>query len=85
VRTPATRTATRERAIAHGIADRRGRIAAHLIQQGLFDHRTERDALAQRELVEVALSRCQARIAELQLRSSATDIKVRPAFALIAW
>ena len=85
IRTPALRALARERAIARSVEARRGRIAAHLIQQGLFDHRTERDALAQRELVELALGRCEGRIAELLNRAAATDITVRPAFSLIAW
>ena len=75
----------RERAIALALERRRARMAACLLQGGLFDRRIERDAVAQRELLEQALSRCQARIEELQRRQTASAIANRPAFALISW
>jgi hypothetical protein len=85
IRTAAGRSRVREEAIAAAIERRRGRMAAHLTQQGLFDRRAERDALARRELVDVAAGRCRARLDELNRRSSAVHLRVRPAFSLIAW
>jgi superfamily II DNA or RNA helicase len=75
----------REKAIARGIEERRGRMAASLVQRALFDHRAEREAISQRELLQQALSRCRMRIEELHRRQTATEITSRPAFALITW
>ena len=60
-------------------------MASHLLQGSLFDRRGEREATAQRELLEQALSRCHARIEELHRRRAATAFSTRPAFSLITW
>ncbi len=60
-------------------------MAASLLQGGLFDRRTEREATAQRELLEMALTRCRTRTEELQQRQAAAVITSRPAFSLISW
>jgi hypothetical protein len=75
----------REHAVARDIERRDARMAATLIQGALFDHRTERDASAQRELTNQALARCLTRIAELHRLRHVTTAAVRPAFSLIAW
>ncbi|HTM02284.1 MAG TPA: helicase-related protein [Vicinamibacterales bacterium] len=54
--------ATRERAIVTLVRQRHARIAADLLQAGLFDHRTERRAAAQTAVLEEALGRCNARL-----------------------
>ena len=88
--TPSLRTAAaialeRERAISFAVGRQHARMAASLLQVGLFDRRIEREAAAQRELLEQALSRCHARIEELQRKQVASIITTRPAFALISW
>jgi superfamily II DNA or RNA helicase len=52
----------RERAICAGIRMRHARIAAELLQPGLFDRRAERRAAAQSSVFEEALAQCQSRI-----------------------
>ena len=74
----------REQAIAREIALRDARMAAHLLQPGLFDRRAERQAAAVREVTDNALAHCHGRIAELQ-RQQAAVTTLRPAFSLIAW
>jgi hypothetical protein len=74
----------REHAIARDIAQRRARMAANLLQPGLFDRRVERQAAAQREVIDHALAHCHERLAELQ-RQRAAAPAYRPAFSLIAW
>jgi hypothetical protein len=85
IRTPAALALDRERAIARDIDRRHARMAATLIQGGLFDRRPEREAAAQRELLDQALTRCRARIAELHRLRHVTIAAVRPVFSLIAW
>ncbi len=75
----------RERAIARDITARHARMAADLLQPGLFDRRTERRAAAQREVVDQALAHCHDRLEELERGRSATAAGLRPAFSLIAW
>jgi superfamily II DNA or RNA helicase len=58
--------ADRERAIAAGVRHRHARIAADLLQPGLFDHRTERRAASQTAVLEEALGRCTARLESLE-------------------
>jgi hypothetical protein len=72
----------RERAIAHAIERRHGRMASGLLQGALFDRRAEREAFAQREVTDQALARCRARIRALG-RLDEMAITFRPAFALI--
>jgi len=74
----------RERAVAHGIERRHARMAAQLIQGGLFDRRAEREAATQRDLVHQALARCHARMAALE-HLSAASVTIRPAFAWLPW
>jgi superfamily II DNA or RNA helicase len=75
----------REQAIARDVAQRHARIAADLLQPGLFDRRLERLADAQRAVVDRALAQCKQRMAELDRRCDTTAPAVRPAFSLIAW
>ena len=75
----------REQAIAREIQEHHARMASHLLQGSLFDRRIEREATAQGELLEQALSRCQARIEELHRQRTAASISTRPAFSLISW
>jgi superfamily II DNA or RNA helicase len=74
----------REQAIAREIAQQDARMAAHLLQPGLFDRRAQRQAAALREVIDNALAHCHGRLAELQ-RQRAAAVALRPAFALIAW
>jgi hypothetical protein len=85
IRAPVVLALDREHAIARDIDRRHARMAASLIQGALFDRRTEREATAQRELIDQALSRCHTRIAELHRLRHVTTVAVRPAFSLIAW
>jgi hypothetical protein len=56
----------RELAIAGALANRRARMAATLIQRGLFDRRAERMAAAQAALLETAARQSEARLERLQ-------------------
>ena len=85
LRTSAARALEREDAIARAIERHHARMAASLLQGGLFDRRTEREATAQRELLEMALTRCRTRTDELQQRQAGAVITSRPAFSLISW
>jgi hypothetical protein len=84
LRTATTVAMERERAIARAIEERQARMAATLLQGALFDRRVEREAVAQRALVEQALTRSRARLDELHQRQTIV-IASRPAFSLIAW
>ena len=65
---PATTLAmSREEAIRRALADRRARMAAMLVQPGLFDRTSERAATAQAAIADEALSRCDARLAALAM------------------
>ena len=57
--------AEREHAISAAIRLRHARIAADLVQPGLFDRRTERRAFSQSTMLEEALGRCQHRLDDL--------------------
>jgi superfamily II DNA or RNA helicase len=71
--------ARREQAIVETLTDHRARLAAALLQRGLFDRRTERSAAAQTAIVGDALSRCAARLRALDLltRIAAEPVDVR--------
>lgn len=84
LRTTATVALERERAIARAIEERQARLAATLVQGALFERRVEREAVAQRALVEQALTRSRIRIDELQRRQTLV-VASRPAFSLITW
>jgi superfamily II DNA or RNA helicase len=75
----------REHAIARDIAARHARLAAELLQPGLFDRRTERQAATQRHIVDHALAHCQNRVIELERQGNANTFSLRPAFSLIVW
>ncbi len=65
VRRALTPAAARERAILAALDARRARMAAALVQPGLFDRRSERAASAQAAIVEEAIARCAARLADI--------------------
>ena len=73
----------RERAIAEGLRQQRARIAASLLQPGLFDRRAERAAAAQNATLDEALDRCARRLDDLS-RYGAVSIDRRLAFGLVA-
>jgi superfamily II DNA or RNA helicase len=85
LRTSAARALERENAIARALERHHARLAATLLQGGLFERRTEREAAAQRELLEMALTHCQTRTEELRQRQAADVTASRPAFSLISW
>jgi hypothetical protein len=58
----------REEAIIAAAHHRHGRMAAALVQRGLFDRRAERAAEAQDAALEEMLGRCRARLAQLARR-----------------
>jgi len=60
-----TLAARRERAIIDALTTHRARLAATLLQRGLFDRRDERATAAQTAVVDDALGRCATRIGEL--------------------
>ena len=57
---------SRERSIARVLEDRHARLAATLLQAGLFDRRTERAAAAQAAVLQAARSRIATRLIELE-------------------
>jgi hypothetical protein len=83
VEQPYSLAVTREQAIAEGLRQQRARIAASLLQPGLFDRRAERLAATQNVTLEEALDRCARRLDELR-RYSAVSIDRRLVFGLIA-
>jgi hypothetical protein len=62
----------REEALAAQLRLRQGRIAADMLQPGLFDHRAERRAIAQSRVLEEALGQCHARLDVLARLGAAT-------------
>jgi superfamily II DNA or RNA helicase len=76
--------AAREHSIARHLTARQARMAADLLQPGLFDRRAERQAATQRAVADHALAQCRARLTELD-RHRNTASTVRPAFSLIVW
>jgi superfamily II DNA or RNA helicase len=73
----------RERAIEEGLRQQRARLAASLLQPGLFDRRAERAAAAHNAVLDEALDRCAHRLAELA-RSDSVSIDRRLAFGLVS-
>jgi superfamily II DNA or RNA helicase len=65
LRVPLERAADRERAIVNALTERRARLSAAMLQRGLFDRRAERVAAAQTAVIEDALTRCTARLDEI--------------------
>lgn len=84
IRAVASLALEREAALANEVERRRARLASRLVQGALFDRRAERDAQAQRELIEQALSRCRERRAALE-RLDRSTVTIRPGFALVPW
>ena len=74
-----TLAARREQAIVRTLTDHRARLAAGLLQRGLFDRRAERNAAAQTAIVDQALGRCAARLRALDLltRIAAEPVDIR--------
>ena len=85
LRASAALAAAREHSIARDLTARHARMAAELLQPGLFDRRAERQATTQRAIVDHALAHCRARLTELERHRHATASAVRPAFSLIVW
>jgi len=83
VEQPHSLAVTREQAIAEGLRQQRARIAASLLQPGLFDRRAERLAATRNVTLDEALDRCARRLDELR-RYSAVSIDRRLVFGLIA-
>jgi len=73
----------REQAIAEGLRQQRARIAASLLQPGLFDRRAERAGAAQNATLDEALEHCARRLDELA-RCRTVSIDRRLAFGLVA-
>ena len=73
----------RERAIAAALRQQRARIAASLLQPGLFDRRAERAGAAQNATLDEALEHCARRLDELA-RCRTVSIDRRLAFGIVA-
>ncbi|HEY1307130.1 MAG TPA: DEAD/DEAH box helicase [Vicinamibacterales bacterium] len=73
----------REHAIADALTARRARLSAALVQPGLFDRRHERAAASQNAVIEEALSRCAARLGELDRRGQVIADAAALAFAVL--
>jgi superfamily II DNA or RNA helicase len=72
MRGPLALAARREHALVETLASHRARLAATLLQRGLFERRAERSATAQTAVVDDALARCAARLRELDLLARLT-------------
>ena len=83
IQQPHSLAVTREQAIADGLRRQRARIAASLLQPGLFDRRAERAAATQNATLDEALGRCARRLDELA-RYTAVSIDRRLVFGLVA-
>jgi len=73
----------REQAIAGHLEQQRARLATALLQPGLFDHRTERAAVARNSVLDEALGRCRRRLAELDGTQSVSLERPRLVFGAI--
>jgi superfamily II DNA or RNA helicase len=84
MREPLMLAGRRERAIVDSLTTHRARLAAALLQRGLFDRRDERAAAAQAAVVDEALGRCVLHIAQLGRleRVAAEPVELR--FTLLA-
>jgi superfamily II DNA or RNA helicase len=72
----------RELAIASALIERRARLAATLVQGGLFDRRAERLAAAQAALLEAAVRRSEERLTRLR-RHTVSAAPMQLAFAVL--
>jgi hypothetical protein len=79
---PMDLAARREQAIADGITAERARLAAVLLQPGLFDRRAERFGAAQGAVLDEALERCRSRLNETA-RTRQPAVGHRLAFAVL--
>ena len=73
----------REQAIAATLETQRARLAATLLQRSLFDRRSERAFAAQEAVLDEALGRCRARVAEIEASANLAAEPARLAFAVI--
>jgi len=83
IQQPHALAVVREQAIAEGLRQQRARIAASLLQPGLFDRRADRAAATQNATLDEALDRCARRLDELA-RYTAVSIDRRLVFGLVA-
>jgi superfamily II DNA/RNA helicase len=72
----------REHAIREALQGRHARLAAALLRPGLFDRRVDRAAAAQAALLAEALSRCDARLGELDALAAPRIDECRLVFAV---
>ena len=72
----------REQAIARAVEARHARLAAALLQPGLFDRRTERAATARASLMDEARSRAAARVTQLEAAGRPVVEECRLVFAV---
>jgi superfamily II DNA or RNA helicase len=83
LRTPLALASRRERAIADSIAAERARMAADLLQPGLFDRRAERLRAAQAAVLDEALAHCRAHLQTIAGLGHPIIERLRLAFAVI--
>jgi hypothetical protein len=83
LRTPLALASRRERAIADSIAVDRARLAAELLQPGLFDRRAERLRAAQATVLDEALEQCRAHLDSISGTGHPVIERLRLAFAVI--
>jgi superfamily II DNA or RNA helicase len=83
-RAPADVAIAREGAILQALHAGHSRMAARLLQRGLFDRRAELTAAAQATVLREAAARCEARLRELQRVEQAVPAGHDLAFAVIA-
>jgi hypothetical protein len=83
LRTPLALASRRERAIADSIAADRARLAADLVQPGLFDRRAERLRAAQAAVLDEALAHCRAHLETISGTRHLVIERLRLAFAVI--
>jgi superfamily II DNA or RNA helicase len=83
LRTPVTLATMREEAIVAAAVGHSGRLAAALVQRGLFDRRAERAAADRDAEIEAMLTRCRTRLAQLAQRAAPVAAGVTPLFALV--
>jgi superfamily II DNA or RNA helicase len=83
IQQPHALAVAREQAIVEGLRLQRARIAASLLQPGLFDRRADRAAATQNATLDEALDRCARRLDELA-RYTAVSIDRRLVFGLVA-
>jgi superfamily II DNA or RNA helicase len=83
LRTPVALASLREEAILAVADARHGRLAAALVQRGLFDRRAERAAATQDAALHEMLSRCRERLSKLARLRFSPAAAAGPAFGLV--